>query len=71
MPAGEVRLPEAAGGVRHVQGRLLASLHRLQEGQRRGEWSDSGEERYRDLERLDIRLQVTTKSLALWLGYKA
>ena len=37
VPAGEVRLPEAAGGVRHVQGRLLASLHCLQEGQRRGE----------------------------------
>ena len=37
VPAGEVRLPEAAGGVRHVQGRVLPALHRLQEGQRRGE----------------------------------
>ena len=65
MPAGEVRLPEAAGGVRHVQGRLLASLHRLQEGQRRGEelyayvvgfWGRTG------FQGLDTRLQLTMKS---------
>ena len=37
VPPGEVRVPEADGGVLHVQGRLLAALHRLQAGQRRGE----------------------------------
>ena len=65
MPAGEVRLPEAARGVRHGQGRLLPTLHRLQEGQRRGEelyayvvgfWGRTG------IQGLDTRLQLTMKS---------